>query len=298
MGIAKEKMKLSSYDSLFGNTENVSLIPISELHSFKNHPFKVVDDDKMAELVESIKDNGILVPVTARSVSNGEYELISGHRRKFACEKLGFETIPVIIKNISDDEATIMMVDSNIQRDELLPSEKAFSYKMKLEAIKRRAGRPSKNSAQVEQNKTSVEIVADDVGESRANIQRYIRLTYLVEDLIEMTDNKKLPLNVAVILSFLPVNEQSIVVDTILDTQIYPSIAQAQKIREYSENKKLSVGVVDLIFKDESKKNKSVSLKLDSDEIKKYFPPESSKKDIKTAILKLLDKYSDEIYKD
>lgn len=286
----KFNIGLQSFDSLIGEEQAVTNIPIDKLHSFKNHPFKVVDDDKMQELVSSIRENGILNPAIVRHSATGGYELISGHRRTYACKQAGINEMPCIVKNLSDDEATIIMVDSNIQRAEILPSEKAFAYKMRLEAIKRKAGRP-KNSAQVEQNlkgKTSVEIVADEVGESRANIQRFIRLTNLNKPLLDCVDEKLIPLNVAVELSYLPGYQQHMLSNVINEIDIYPSLAQAKKLRKYSDGGKLDAAVIDVILSETA--DKPVSIKIDK-EVKSLLPTSYSKKDVQGLVLRLLKEY-------
>lgn len=289
-GVAS-KIKLNSLDSLFGtDTESVINVNLKDLHTFKDHPFKVLDDEKMQDLVDSIKERGVLVPATVRALPSGGYELISGHRRKHACKLAGLDTMPVIVRNLDDDDATVIMVDSNIQREELFPSERAFAFKMKLDAIKRQTGRPLKNGAQFEHNKKSVEIVADEVGESRANVQRFIRLTSLNIALLDLVDEKKMPLNVGVELSFLPEKGQKIIVATINDLGVIPSIAQAKRLREYSDKGKLTAAVADVILTEE--KEALTSFKFKSD-IKKYFPPDYSKQQMEDVIMILLEKYAE-----
>ncbi|MCD8090179.1 MAG: ParB/RepB/Spo0J family partition protein [Clostridiales bacterium] len=286
---AAEKIRLNSFDSLFGstNTETKTEIRLNELFTFKNHPFKVIDDEKMDELVESIKENGVLNPAIVRPLECGGYELISGHRRKHACELAGLETIPAFVKDLSDEEATIIMVDSNIQREELLPSEKAYSYKMRLEAMKRKAGRRSKNDAQIEQAKPSVEFLAKEVGESRATIQRFIRLTLLSENLLSLVDSKKIPVSVGTELSYIPIEGQNIIENIISSFGAYPSIKQAKRLREYSENGKLTKESAEAILTESA--DKAVSLSFGS-EIKKYFPENYGKKEMQEYIIKLLEK--------
>ncbi len=282
--------ELKSFDTLIGtDTPSVISVPIDKLQTFKNHPFKVLDDDKMTELVESIKENGVLTPAIVRETAAG-YELISGHRRKHACELAGIKEMPVIVQDLTDDEATVIMVDSNIQREELLPSEKAFAYKMKLEATKRKAGRPTKNSAQASQNKTSVELLSEETGESRATVQRLIRLTNLRSELLDMVDNKGLPVNVGVELSYLSQKGQEIVSSTIDDLEITPSIAQAKQFREYEGKGELTCGVADVILKAKNAEDKPVSVKID----KKLFPKDYSKKEMSELISKLLKEYFEE----
>jgi ParB family chromosome partitioning protein len=277
-------------NSLLG--EEFIYVPIEKLHSFKNHPFKVLDDEKMQDLVDSIKENGVLVPATVRELANGEYELISGHRRKHACEFAGVKEMPVIVKDFTDDEATIAMVDSNIQREELLPSERAYAYKMKLEAIKRKGGRP-KNDAQIEQDlkgKASVEVVAEEAGESRANIQRYIRLTELDDELLKYVDTKQMPLNVGVELSYLSKVSQRMVYVQIDDLNIMPTLVQAKKIRSYGENDKLTLEIIELILSEDKEVDKPISVKLSTD-TKKLFPDTYTKKDMTDLVERLVKEF-------
>ncbi len=377
------KIKLNNFDSLLGSDTSVINVPLEKLHTFKNHPFKVLDDENMQELVDSIKENGVLSPALVREAANGEYELISGHRRKHACELAGIKEMPVLVQNLTDDEATIIMVDSNIQREELLPSEKAYAYKMKLEALKRKPGRPSfsismeidtflrwrfskspvvgtlknikekrekikyikslcrwnggtlptpngdtyngtdkgiefnfkndktyictwsmlvdkidaliqtnnllsENPAQIEQKKASVEILAEEVGESRATVQRLIRLTYLNNELMEYVDNKELPLNVGVELSYLSLDEQKRVVAAIEDSELMPSIAMAKKFREYSEQDMLTKRVIDVIMKEVT--DKPVAVKLTS-RTKRLFPETYTRKDMSDLVERLVKEY-------
>ena len=294
------KIKLGDFSTLLGSTDEIIDVPVSELHTFKNHPFKLIDDEKMAELIESIRINGVLTPAIVRADPNGGYELISGHRRKYACVCIGKKEMPVIVKELNDDEATILMVDSNIQREEILPSERAFAYKMKLEAMSRKRGRP-KNDAQVVQNKgrTSVEIIAAEVGESRANIQRYIRLTFLSKELLERVDEKQLPLNVAVELSYLTPTQQKDVNNAIdINNAIFslnavPTIAQAKELRAAAEKDKNAL-VGNMLLTNTNHTRKSVSFSFNP-EIKNYFPANYSKKQIEEKIMYLLEKYQEEL---
>ena len=252
MKSSAKNVTLTSVDDLFTTEEQredkkrekVRNIPLDELHPFRDHPFKVVDDEKMEETVESIREYGVLVPIIARPKEEGGYEIISGHRRCHASEKAGLETIPTIVRDLDDDEATIIMVDSNLQRESLLPSERAKAYKMKLDAIRRRAGRPAKNNCdRIGHNfdpKRSVEIIAENSGESKTQVQRYIRLTELIPDLLDMVDEKKLNLYSAVEISHLPTEEQKLVHETIQTEGHTPSVAQAQSIRRLSQKKELN----------------------------------------------------------
>ena len=251
MKSSAKKVSLNPVDDLFTTEEQredkkrekVRNIPLTELHPFRDHPFKVVDDEKMEETVESIREYGVLVPIIARPKEEGGYEIISGHRRCHASEKAGLETIPTIVRDLDDDEATIIMVDSNLQRESLLPSERAKAYKMKLDAIKRQGQRNDLTCAlkehKLEKGK-SVELIAESAGECRATIQRYIRLTELIPDLLDMVDEKKLNLYSAVEISHLPTEEQKLVHETIQTEGHTPSVAQAQNIRRLSQKKELN----------------------------------------------------------
>ena len=255
MKSSAKNVKLASVDDLFSTEESradeqrekVVEIPLSELHSFKNHPFKVKDDEAMMETAESIRQYGVLVPAIARPDPNGGYELVAGHRRHHASEIAGKETMPVIVRDLDDDAATIIMVDSNLQREELLPSERAFAYKMKLEAMKRQAGRPSKeNCSQVGNDfgKKSSELLAEQVGQSKNQIFRYVRLTELISPLLDMVDEKKIALSPAYELSFLKPEEQAQLVDTMDYEQATPSLSQAQRLKKFSQEGKLTEDVM------------------------------------------------------
>ncbi len=293
MGIANN-IKLNSLDSLFGkdNPNGITEVLISALVDFKDHPFKIVDDEKMADMIESIKEHGVLTPIIVRA-KDDNYEIISGHRRKFACEKLNITKIPAIIKELNDDEATILMIDSNIQREEILPSERAFAYKMKLEAMKRQAGRPKKNSTQVGQNfkgKFSVEILAEETGESRNQIQRFIRLTNLNKNLLEMVDTKKIPFNTAVELSYLKENEQEILYSAINEYGTIPSMKQAARLKNFSKEEKLDKNVIDAIMTEETET--PIKINLTGKSLKKYFPKEYTQKQMEDVIYKLLEDWA------
>lgn len=287
-------IKLNSLDTLFGNENpnGITEISTSALTEFKDHPFKVVNDIKMADMIESIKEYGVLTPIIVRAKED-KYEIISGHRRKFACDRLGITKIPAIIKELSDDEAIILMIDANIQREEILPSERAFAYKMKLEAMKRQAGRPKNNSAQVGPNfkgKLSVEILAEEMGESRNQIKRYIRLTNLIDEFLEMSDAKKLPFNTAVELSYLKDNEQRLLHNTITEYGVIPSLKQASRLKELSKEEKLDKNGINEVM---SKKTKtSIKISLSGSNLKKYFPKEYTAKQMEDIIYKLLDDWA------
>lgn len=264
MKSSAKNVKLASVDDLFSTEESradeqrekVVEIPLTELHPFKNHPFKVKDDEAMMDTAESIRQYGVLVPAIARPDPNGGYELVAGHRRHHASEIAGKETMPVIVRDLDDDAATIIMVDSNLQREELLPSERAFAYKMKLEAMKRQAGRPSKeNCSQVGNDfgKKSSEILAEQVGQSKNQIFRFIRLTELIPPLLDMVDEKKIALSPAYELSFLKPEEQAQLVETMDYEQATPSLSQAQRLKKFSQEGKLTEEVMLAIMSEEKK---------------------------------------------
>ena len=291
-------ISLKSYDSIFQseeqrNTEEIKPVPISELKPFTEQPFKVKLDEDMDALVESIKQCGVLTPVIARPHKDGGYEILSGHRRVKACELAGITDIPVVVKNLDDDTATILLVDSNLQREHILPSEKAFAYQMKLEAMKRKAGRPSKeNCEQIAHNfdgKKSSEILGEQVGESKDQIRRYIRLTNLIDPILEMVDNNQIAMNAAVEISYLGSKEQAAVMQSIEKEETSPSIAQARKMRKFHQDGNLSNAVIDSIMMEQ--KPETVKITLGEDKLKKYFPKSYSKAKMEEIILKLLDKW-------
>ena len=291
-------ISLKSYDSIFQseeqrNTEEIKPVPISELKPFTEQPFKVKLDEDMDALVESIKQCGVLTPVIARPHKDGGYEILSGHRRVKACELAGITDIPVVVKNLDDDTATILLVDSNLQREHILPSEKAFAYQMKLEAMKRKAGRPSKeNVSQIgtnfEKGRSDAEL-AEQVGESRNQIQRYIRLTNLIDPILDMVDNNQIAMNAAVEISYLGSKEQAAVMQSIEKEETSPSIAQARKMRKFHQDGNLSNAVIDSIMMEQ--KPETVKITLGEDKLKKYFPKSYSKAKMEEIILKLLDKW-------
>ena len=280
-----KNVALTSVDVLFTTEEErretkwekVQNIPLSELHPFRDHPFNVVDDDKMQETVDSIREYGVLVPIIARPKEAGGYEIVSGHRRCHASELAGLETVPVIVRNLDDDEATLIMVDSNLQRESLLPSERAKAYKMKLDAMKRRAGRPAKNNlSHFETNKRSDMELGEQVGESRATIQRYIRLTELIPDLLDMVDDKKLNFNSAVEISYLPHEEQQLVHETIVSEAHAPTVAQAREIKKLSRKKELTDDTVLLVFGNKENNRAKVAAQPDpKTEVKPQTPPKT-----------------------
>lgn len=270
--------------------EQVQQIPVSELFPFKNHPFKVLDDDSMTRTVESISQFGVLAPLIARPRPEGGYEIISGHRRKHAAELAGLKTLPVIVRNMDDDQAVIQMVDSNLQREHILPSERAFAYKMKLEAIKRTAGRPSKNVSQIGTQKRSDQIMAEEMGESRNQIQRFIRFTNLIPELLDLVDQKKISFNPAVELSYLADSEQQDFLEAMQDTQNAPSLSQAQRIKKLSQEGQCSYEAIFDIMGEE-KKAEMDRVTIKNDVLRKYFPKSYTPKQVEDTILKLLEKW-------
>ena len=292
-------ISLSSYDDIFSteesradqSAEKVQEIPLSELHPFKDHPFKVLDDEAMQKTVESIRQYGVMVPAIARPSPEGGYELIAGHRRHHASELAGKETMPVIVREMDDDAATILMVDSNLQREELLPSERAFAYRMKLEAMKRQAGRPAKeNVSQVGTQKRSDQQMADEIGSSRNQIQRFIRLTYLIPELLDMVDQKKLAFNPAVELSYLRPEEQKLFLEAMDYAQTTPSLSQAQRIKKYSQENKCTLDVMCAVM-DEIKKDDMSKITISHDVIRKYFPKSYTPKQMEDTIIRLLEQW-------
>ena len=303
MKSSAKNISLTPLDDLFSTEEERSKdvvgsivnIPLSQLHDFPNHPFKVRDDEKMQETVESVKAYGVLVPAIVRQRPDGEYEIVAGHRRKRASELAGLNELPAIVRDLDDDAATIIMVDSNLQRENILPSERAQAYKMKLEAIKRRAGRPSKeNSVQVGQNfdgKTSRELVAEKSPDSPTQIQRYIRLTELQPELQEMVDSGKMAMTPAVELSYLKPEEQSLLLETIESEQATPSLSQAQRIKKLSQSGDLNEDSILGIMAEQKKPELSSNITLSGDKLKKYFPKSYTPAQIENTIFKLLDSW-------
>ena len=287
-----EKIKLASIDELLGvvNEESAMEIEISKIHPFKNHPFKVLDDEKMQDLVESVRINGVLTPVLLRMDDNEEYEMVSGHRRMHAAQLAGLTTIPAIVRELSDDDAIVAMVDANIQREELLPSEKAFAYKMKLEAMKRRAGRPSQNN--VSQNGTdfrSDELLAKQRGSSRNQIQRYIRLTELIPDLLELVDKKKLQFTVAVEISYIDEKIQQWLYEYIRDNG-FIKLKQISALREHLKTEKINQQQMITLLNENMPGRKSVrKVTLSEDRLSKYFPPFYSQDDMEKVLIQLLE---------
>ena len=290
----KSDFTLPKLDDLFttqemrddAKLERVQNIPLSKVRPFKDHPFKVQNNEEMERMIESIRKVGAITPALARPLPDGGYELISGHRRLAACQVLGIETMPVIVREMSDDEAVIAMVDANLQRETILPSEKAFAYKMKLEAIKHQGVA----SAQVGQKLLSVEIVADDAGESRNQIKRYIRLTYLIPELLSMVDEGRIALTPAVELSYLTNEEQQALLNEIEYADATPSLSQAQRLRTFSRQGRLNADVIYAVMSEE-KANQKEQIRFPKEEIQKYFPKSYTGKDMQNTILKLLEKW-------
>ena len=295
-------LNLTSYDEIFQTEENrieatqekVIDIPLTQLHPFKNHPFKVTDDESMLETAESITKHGVLVPVIARPREEGGYELISGHRRKRASELAGKETLPCIVRNLDDDAATIIMVDSNIQRENILPSERAFAYKLKLEAMKHQGQRNDLTSSQVGTKlagKRADQILAEQAGDSRNQVQRFIRLTELVPELLDMVDAKKIAFNPAVELSYLMPHEQVQLIEAMDMEQATPSLSQAQRLKKYSQDGKLTFDVMTAIMS-EDKKGELDKVTLTGEKLKKYFPKSYTPQQMEETIIKLLEGWS------
>ena len=291
------KIKLQSVDELLGVPEiaGTQEIELGRIHSFPNHPFKVLDDEKMDTLVESIRENGILNPVIVRPDQNGDYEMISGHRRLHAAGIVGLKKVPAIVKEMSDDEAIIKMVDANIQREEILPSEKAYAYKMKLEAMKRSAGRPTKeNACQSGTHLRSDQELASQVGESARSIQRYIRLTYLVPELLEMIDLKKLQFVMAVDISYFDEQIQNWICEYIKDNGFIKPV-QISALKNYPNLSKANQFSVISIMNDAlPKKSTSAKVSLSEKKLDKYFPPHFSAKERENVIIQLLEQWSAE----
>ena len=301
MKSSAKKIELASVDDLFSTEEGrqdaklekIQEIPLSELHPFKNHPFKVKDDEAMMETADSIKQYGVLVPAIARPDPEGGYELVAGHRRHRASELAEKETMPVIIRDLDDDAATIIMVDSNLQRESLLPSERAFAYKMKLDAMKHQGERVDLTCSQVGnklEGKKSSEILAEQVGQSKNQIFRYIRLTELISELMDMVDEKKIALNPAYELSFLKKEEQVDLLDAMDSEQAIPSLSQAQRLKKYSQEGHLTLDMMRVIMGEE-KKSDLDRVTFTSDTLRKYFPKSYTPQRMQETIIKLLEQW-------
>ena len=271
--------------------EQVQQIPIGELFPFKNHPFKVLDDESMQRTVESVEQYGVLSPLIARPRPEGGYEIISGHRRQHAAQLAGLETLPVIVRNMDDDAAVLLMVDSNLQRENILPSERAFAYKMKLEAIKNQGARSDLTSGQiVQKSKLSIERVAEDAGEGYKTVQRFIRLTNLVPELLDMVDEKKIAFNPAVELSYLDEAQQRDFLEAMNDTQNAPSLSQAQRLKKLAQEGHFSYDVAFAVMGEE-KKDELDKVVIKNDTLRKYFPRSYTPKQMEDTIIKLLDQW-------
>ena len=300
MKSSAKKVNLTSVDDLFSTEESradagrekVMEIALTELFPFKDHPFKVKDDEAMADTAESIKEYGVLVPAIARPRDEGGYELVAGHRRHRASELAGLETMPVIVRNLDNDAATIIMVDSNLQRENILPTERAFAFKLKLDAIKRQGERTDLTCTQVghklNEGKKSVEIVAEQAGSSRNQVQRYIRLTELIPELLNMVDDKKIAFNPAVELSYLKPEEQTNLLEAMDMEQATPSLSQAQRLKKFSADGKCTLEAMCAIMSEE-KKGEIDKVTLSSDKLRKYFPKSYTPQKMEETILKLLE---------
>ena len=270
--------------------EKVREIPLAELHPFKNHPFKVLDDESMQRTVESIARFGVLSPAIARPSPDGGYELVAGHRRHHACELVGMETMPVIVRDLDDDAATILMVDSNLQRETILPSERAFAYKMKLEAMRHQGERTDLTSRQVVGKLEAADMLGKDTGESGRQIQRFIRLTELIPELLDMVDQKQIAFNPAVELSFLKPEEQKQLLEAMDYAQATPSLSQAQRLKKYSQEGKCTFEVMCTVM-DEEKKTDLDRVIIKQDVLRKYFPKSYTPKQMEDTIIRLLDQW-------
>lgn len=294
-------ISLSSYDDIFATDEfreqaqqeRVQEIPLSKLHPFEKHPFKVVDDEAMLKTVESIAQFGVLTPAIARPRDEGGYEIVAGHRRRHASELAGKETMPVIVRDMDDDAATILMVDSNLQRETLLPSERAFAYKMKLEAMKHQGERKDLTSVQVAQKlqgKTSRELLGDQVGQSQDQVRRYVRLTELIPELLDMVDEKKIAFNPAVEISYLKQEEQQDFLGAMDYAQSTPSLSQAQRLKKFSQEGKCGLDAMCAIMSEE-KKGELNRVTIKNDVLRKYFPKSYTPKQMENKIIQLLEQW-------
>ena len=289
---------LSSYDDIFSTEESrqeeqreqVQQIPIGELFPFKNHPFKVLDDDSMSDTVESVKQYGVLSPLIARPRPKGGYEIISGHRRQHAAELTGLETLPVIVRQMDDDAAIILMVDSNLQREHILPSERAFAYKMKLDAMKNQGTRSDLTSTQVVSKLRSNEKLGAENNQSRETVRRFIRLTNLIPELLDMVDNKTVSFNPAVELSYLSPEQQQEVIRAMDDTQNFPSVSQAKRIKKLAQDGTFTTETVIAIMGEE-KKSELDTVTIKNDTLRKYFPRSYTPKQMEDTIIKLLEQW-------
>ena len=298
MPIDSGNLALKGLDDLFSTEENrqeeqreqVQQIPIDELHPFTNHPFKVLDDEAMTRTVESIAQYGVLAPLIARPRPEGGYEIISGHRRQYAAKLAGLETLPVIVRQMSDDAAVILMVDSNLQREHILPSERAFAYKMKLEALKNQGARSDLTSSQVGMKLQALDIVGQEAGDSRNQVHRFIRLTNLIPELLDMVDEKKISFNPAVELSYLDESQQRDFLEAMNDTQNAPSLSQAQRLKKLAQEGHFSYDVAFAVMGEE-KKDELDKVVIKNDTLRKYFPRSYTPKQMEDTIIKLLEQW-------
>ena len=299
MPIDSENLALKGLDDLFSTEENrqeeqreqVQQIPIDALHPFTNHPFKVLDDEAMTRTVESIAQYGVLAPLIARPRPDGDgYEIISGHRRQYAAKLAGLDTLPVIVRQMSDDAAVILMVDSNLQREHILPSERAFAYKMKLDAIKNQGARLDLTSSQVGMKLQALDIVGQEAGDSRNQVHRFIRLTSLIPELLDMVDEKKIAFNPAVELSYLDESQQRDFLEAMNDTQNAPSLSQAQRLKKLAQEGHFSYDVAFAVMGEE-KKDELDKVVIKNDTLRKYFPRSYTPKQMEDTIIKLLDQW-------
>ena len=273
-----------------GKTENIKQVRLSQLFPFERHPFKVNNDAEMLKIVESVKQYGVLPPAIARPLPGGGYELVSGHRRKLACELAGLETMPVIVREPDDDAAAILVVDSNLQREGLLPSERAFAYKLKLEAIQHQGERTDLTSRQLVGKLEAADIIGEDTGESGRQVQRYIRLTELIPPLLDMVDERKIAFNPAYELSFLKQDEQRLLLDAMDSEQATPSLSQAQRLKQFSQRGELTAEVMRAIMSEE-KKPEIDRITITGDRLRKYFPRSYTPKQMEETIIKLLEQW-------
>lgn len=293
-----KKIELKGYDDIFtpdaatATGEQVREIAVDQLFPFKNHPFKVLDDQAMLDTVQSIKEHGVLVPAIARPRPEGGYELVSGHRRQHACQLAGIESMPVLVRNLDDDAATILMVDSNLQRENILPSERAFAFKLKLEAMKHQGNRADLTSSQLGtklENKRADQLLAEQAGESRNQVQRYIRLTELIPEMLAMVDDRRMAFNPAVELSYLTKDEQQQLFEEMENCQATPSLSQAQRLKKFSQEGKLSEDVIMAVMSEEKKDIDKVT--LPGEAINKFFPKSFTPKQKQDTIIKLLEQW-------
>ena len=271
------------------DSSGIMLLSITDLHPFARHPYKVRDDDTMSEMVESVKQYGVLSPAIARPLPDGGYELVSGHRRKRACELAGLETMPVIVRELDDDAAAILVVDSNLQREDLLPSERAFAYKLKLEAVRHQGERTDLTSSRVGMKLQALDIVGQDAGDSRNQVHRYIRLTELIPPLLDMVDERRIAFSPAYELSFLTRDEQQLLLDAMDSEQATPSLSQAQRLKQFSQRGELDAAVMRAIMSEEKKEVERVTLKGET--LRKYFPASYTPKRMEETIIRLLEQW-------